>query len=275
MKFEILKNIRDFHNKHTLAIDKPALERSIDKLYNALFPICLNVTETQCDSTLEQVHKVLVINIQNLGVVENPTELVDYFFGELPKVQETLYEDAKAFYNNDPSVYSVEEVILSYPGFYALVIHRLANVLYKQGVPIIPRIWSEFAHTKAGIDINPGATIGERFFLDHGTGVVIGETAIIGNDVKIYQNVTLGALHVTKDMQSKKRHPTIEDNVIIYSGATILGGATNIGHGSTVGGNVWLTKSIDPFSVIHYVSQLKYKAIKNHAEPLSSRQKYN
>jgi len=269
MKFKITKTIHSFQKTHTLAIDKIALEKSIDDLYNILFPICLNVKENGCDSTLENVHNILLNNFKNIEKLENPSKKVDYFFDQLPKIQELLYEDAKAFYQNDPSAYSIEEVILSYPGFYALVVHRLANILYKMEIPIIPRIWSEYAHTKAGIDINPGATIGRRFFLDHGTGVVIGETSIIGNDVKIYQNVTLGAIHVTKDMQSKKRHPTIEDNVIIYSGATILGGETIIGHDSTIGGNVWLTKSVDPFSLIYYTSQLIHKTLKNYTEPLN------
>jgi len=269
MNFKISKNISDFRKTHTLAIDKAALENSINDLYNVLFPICLNVKKTNCDDALKIIYDILLINLKSLEAVENPSKKVNYFFDQLPKLQEILYEDAKTFYNNDPSAYSIEEVILSYPGFYALVVHRLANTLYKMGIPIIPRLWSEYAHTKAGIDINPGATIGKRFFLDHGTGIVIGETCVIGDDVKIYQNVTLGALHVTKNMQSKKRHPTIENNVILYSGATILGGETNIGHDSTIGGNVWLTKSVEPFSLIYYTSQLKYKTVKNGTEPIN------
>ncbi len=269
MNFKISDNISNFRKTHTLAIDKTALENSINDLYHVLFPICLNVKNTNCDNALKIIYDILLTNLENLETVENPLEKVDYFFDQLPKLQEMLYEDAKAFYNNDPSAYSIEEVILSYPGFFALVVHRLANTLYKMNIPIIPRLWSEYAHTKAGIDINPGATIGKRFFLDHGTGIVIGETCVIGDDVKIYQNVTLGALHVTKDMQSKKRHPTIENDVIIYSGATILGGETIIGHDSTIGGNVWLTKSVEPFSLIYYNSQLKHKKAKNYLEPIN------
>ncbi|APD07309.1 serine O-acetyltransferase [Flavobacteriaceae bacterium UJ101] len=269
MNSKITEIIQQFHTKHILPINKIALEKSIDNLYNILFPICINVEGNRCDDTLKEIYQTLLINFQNIETLENPSEKVDSFFEQLPLIQETLYEDAKAFYKNDPASYSIEEVILSYPGFYALAVHRLANVLYKMNIPIIPRLWAEYAHTKGGIDIHPGATIGKRFFLDHGTGVVIGETCIIGNDVKIYQNVTLGALHVTKDMQSKKRHPTVEDNVIIYSGATILGGETVIGHDSTIGGNVWLTKSVEPFSLIYYTSQLKHKTIKDYIEPIN------
>ncbi len=146
--------------------------------------------------------------------------------------------------SGDPAARSIEEIILSYPGPEAILVHRIAHFLHVRGVPIIPRIMSEYIHGKTGIDIHPGATIGESFFIDHGTGVVVGETCIIGNNVKLYQGVTLGALSVKKSMSGKKRHPTIEDDVTIYSGATILGGETVIGKGSTVGGNVWLTESV-------------------------------
>ena len=158
--------------------------------------------------------------------------------------------DTKAALAGDPAARSTEEIILSYPGIEAIAVHRLAHFLHINGVPIIPRIMSEYIHGKTGIDIHPGATIGESFFIDHGTGVVIGETCLIGNNVKIYQGVTLGALSVRKDMQAKKRHPTIEDNVTIYAGATILGGSTIIGEGSTIGGNTWVTSSVPPKSLI-------------------------
>ncbi len=269
MNATIAELIQKFQTQYILPINKIALEKNINDLYNVLFPICIKMENMQCHFILDEIYRTLLENFQNIKSIENPTEKVDQFFEQLPSIQEMLYEDAKAFYENDPASYSIEEVILSYPGFYALAIHRLAHVLYKMEIPIIPRLWSECAHTKGGIDIHPGATIGKRFFLDHGTGVVIGETCIIGNDVKIYQNVTLGALHVTKDMQRKKRHPTVQDNVIIYSGSTILGGKTVIGHDSTIGGNVWLTKSVEPFSLIYYTSQLKFKTVKNYIEPIN------
>ncbi|MCQ2575362.1 MAG: serine acetyltransferase [Treponema sp.] len=169
---------------------------------------------------------------------------------EIPEIRRRIQLDTIAAFNGDPAAKSNEEVILSYPGLEAITVHRLAHFLYKNGVPVIPRIMSEHVHGKTGIDIHPGATIGDSFFIDHGTGVVIGETCIIGNNVKVYQGVTLGALSVKKNLQDKKRHPTIEDNVTIYAGATILGGDTVIGKGCTIGGNTWVTKSIPAGTVI-------------------------
>jgi serine O-acetyltransferase len=173
----------------------------------------------------------------------------------LPKVREKLSKDVEAAYEGDPAAKSFNEVILSYPGLEAVTIYRIAHELHIQQVPLIPRIMTEFAHTRTGIDIHPGAEIGEYFFIDHGTGVVIGETCQIGNNVRIYQGVTLGALSFKKDKDGKlvkgiKRHPTIEDNVIIYAGATILGGDTLIGKNSVVGGNVWLVESVPPNTTV-------------------------
>lgn len=169
---------------------------------------------------------------------------------EIPEIRRLIQLDTIAGFNGDPAAKSPEEVILSYPGLEAILVHRIAYFLHINGVPIIPRIMSEYVHGKTGIDIHPGAKIGESFFIDHGTGVVIGETCIIGNNVKLYQGVTLGALSVQKDLQDKKRHPTIEDNVTIYANATILGGNTVIGKGCIIGGNTWITKSIEAGSTI-------------------------
>lgn len=169
---------------------------------------------------------------------------------EIPEIRRQIQLDVIATFNGDPAAKSNEEVVLSYPGLEAILVYRIAHFLYKSGVPIIPRIMSEHVHGKTGIDIHPGATIGESFFIDHGTGVVIGETCLIGNNVKIYQGVTLGALSVKKNLQNKKRHPTIEDDVTIYANATILGGETIIGHGSIIGGNTWVTESVSAGSVI-------------------------
>lgn len=168
---------------------------------------------------------------------------------EIPEIRRKSHLDAQAALAGDPAARSEEEIILSYPGLEAILVHRIAHFLHINGVPMIPRIMSEYIHGKTGIDIHPGAEIGESFFIDHGTGVVIGETTIIGNNVKIYQGVTLGALSVKKEMHDKKRHPTIEDNVTIYAGATILGGNTVIGKNSTIGGNVWITKSVKENSI--------------------------
>lgn len=167
---------------------------------------------------------------------------------EIPEIRRKTQLDIKAALDGDPAARSAEEIILSYPGLEAIVAYRIAHFLHINGVPVIPRIMTEHVHGKTGIDIHPGAEIGESFFIDHGTGIVIGETTIIGNRVKLYQGVTLGALSVKKEMSNKKRHPTIEDDVTIYAGATILGGETVIGKGSTVGGNVWLTESVPPGS---------------------------
>ena len=169
---------------------------------------------------------------------------------EIPEIRRLIQLDTIAGFNGDPAAKSPEEVILSYPGLEAILVHRIAYFLHINGVPIIPRIMSEHVHGKTGIDIHPGAKIGESFFIDHGTGVVIGETCIIGNNVKLYQGVTLGALSVQKDLQDKKRHPTIEDNVTIYANATIVGGNTVIGKGCIIGGNTWITKSIEAGSTI-------------------------
>jgi len=169
----------------------------------------------------------------------------------MPTIRSVLMEDVNAAFEGDPAAKSHEEVILAYPGLEALTVHRFAHFLWNRGIPLIPRMMSEYVHSSTGIDIHPGATIGGGFFIDHGTGVVIGETALIGSGVKIYQGVTLGALSVHKSLGNTKRHPTIGDNVTIYSGATILGGDTVIGSGSIIGGNVWLTSSLPPGSRIY------------------------
>ena len=169
---------------------------------------------------------------------------------ELPEIRRKITIDAEAAYRGDPAAQSSEDVILSYPGLEAILIYRIAHFLYASNIPIIPRIMSEYIHGKTGIDINPGAEIGESFFIDHGTGVVIGESTVIGRNVKIYQGVTLGALSVKKELMNKKRHPTIEDDVTIYAGATILGGKTIIGRGCIIGGNTWVTESLPPGTVL-------------------------
>lgn len=174
------------------------------------------------------------------------------FFEGIPNLYALLNKDASTILDGDPAANNEFEVIRTYPGFFAISFYRLAHELLKLEVPLIPRILTEYAHSHTGIDIHPGAEIGEFFFIDHGTGIVIGETAIIGNHVKLYQGVTLGALSVEKYMKYIKRHPTVEDHVVIYSGATILGGETIIGHHSIIGGNVWLTKSVPPHSTVYH-----------------------
>ncbi len=182
------------------------------------------------------------------NVKERSSKAVISLMESLPRIREILKKDIAAGFEGDPASASIDEVIISYPAVQAIVTHRLAHELVKHEVPLIPRLWSEHAHSQTGIDIHPGATIGESFFIDHGTGVVIGETCRIGNHVQIYQGVTLGALAPAKgqSIRGEQRHPIIEDNVIIYAGATILGGKTVIGEGATIGGNVWLTDSVEP-----------------------------
>lgn len=187
------------------------------------------------------------------------------FITRLPQIQQMLLKDIQAGFDGDPAAKSREEIIFSYPGFYAIYVYRLAHELYKQEVPFIPRIMTEYAHSRTGIDINSGAIIGEYFFIDHGTGVVIGETTVIGNNVKLYQGVTLGALSTRSGQQLRdvKRHPTIENNVTIYSGATILGGETVIGEASVIGGNAFITQSIPANTKVSVINpELKMKGSK-------------
>ncbi len=177
-------------------------------------------------------------------------------FDALPAIRTMLQADIRAAYEGDPAARSTMEIVMSYPGLFATAVHRIAHCLYRAGVPLIPRVMSEYAHTRTGIDIHPGATIGRGFFIDHGTGVVIGETCVIGERVKLYQGVTLGALSFARDedgnlVKGVKRHPDVGDRVVIYAGATILGGTTTIGHDSVIGANVWLIHSVPPLSKVY------------------------
>ena len=186
-------------------------------------------------------------------------EVADRFSAAVPMIYRKMCLDAEAIHRGDPAAESVDEVISAYPGFRAIAIYRIAHEFYQLGVPIFPRILTESAHHRTGIDIHPGASVGGNFFIDHGTGIVVGETTVIGDNVKLYQGVTLGALSVDKGLASSKRHPTIEDNVVIYSNATILGGTTVIGHDSVIGGNVWLTESVPPYSVVYHKSEVRVR----------------
>jgi len=187
----------------------------------------------------------------------NHEEKAAQFFDGILDMYGIINTDIEAILEGDPASRSRFEVIRAYPGFYAIAFYRVAHALWRLEIPLIPRILTEQAHSKTGIDIHPAAIIGKHFFIDHGTGIVIGETSIIGDHVKLYQGVTLGALSVDKSMAFIKRHPTVEDHVIIYSGATILGGNTTIGHHSIVGGNVWLTKSIPPYTTVYHKSEIE------------------
>jgi serine O-acetyltransferase len=195
--------------------------------------------------------------------IENGEVLWESFKNELPEIRKKLDLDAIAFEKNDPASHSLAEIYMAYPGFYAISIYRLSNALHKLNVYILPRMMSEYIHGITGIDIHPGATIGESFYIDHGTGIVIGETSIIGKDVKMYQGVTLGGISVAKSLASTKRHPTIEDNVCIYANATILGGDISIGANSIIGANVWITESVPKDSLVTYQTEIKVRPKKN------------
>jgi serine O-acetyltransferase len=199
-------------------------------------------------------HKCKQLATICISCVEAGQQKAMDFLKKIPQIRMVLKTDILAAKDGDPAAKTYEEIVFSYPGLKAITCHRIAHELYKLDVPLLPRIITEYAHSATGIDIHPGATIDESFFIDHGTGVVIGETSIIGKSVKIYQGVTIGALSIPKKFSEKflgkKRHPTIEDNVIIYAGATILGGETTIGEGSVIGGNVWITKNVPPLSKV-------------------------
>lgn len=236
------------------------VERFLSNLMQFLFPE-LNDRHLGSPLAVEAHFKMLHLEFEN---ILHKTEACDKddihslsqrFFKRLEQAYELCIEDSHAILRGDPAAVDTSEVIRSYPGFYAIAVYRIAHLLLSLKVPYVPRILTELAHSRTGIDIHPGAKIGRRFCIDHGTGVVIGETTEIGNDVKIYQGVTLGALSVNKELSKQKRHPTIEDDVVIYAEATILGGNTVIGKNSIIGGNVWLTESVPPFSKIYYSSK--------------------
>lgn len=203
------------------------------------------------EKLFKQIRRSLLFKSERIRSAEFDKEVEDLtlnFIQRLPDVQALIFKDVEAELDGDPAANSKEEIICSYPGIFAIFVYRVAHELYQLNIPFIPRIMSEYAHSKTGIDINPGATIGEYFFIDHGTGIVIGETTNIGNHVKIYQGVTLGALSTMKGqlLSGIKRHPTIEDNVVIYANATVLGGETVIGANSVIAGNTFITESVEP-----------------------------
>ncbi len=259
-----LKDSRD----RRLIPNRKEVVKVIKDLQSLLFPDYFKHSEGS-ENVLSQTE--LLLNIYNRlafqiegacefnGTVMNktPRQLCDEFIGQLPKVKRLLIKDIEAIYEGDPAAKCHQEVLICYPGFYAISIYRLANVLYNLKVPLIPRIMTEFAHEKTGVDIHAGATIGEYFCIDHGTGIVIGETTTIGDRVKIYQGVTLGAKSFKVDengnpVKDIKRHPDIGNNVVIYANATILGGDTKIGDNCVIGGNTWLTKSVESGKVVYY-----------------------
>ena len=244
----------------------------VDNMIQTLFPIKRNCVVDPEGIAIEMDRcaiklKELLYSIREL-LPTPPEVVVETFFNQVPQAFEQLVVDAESIIKFDPASTCVEEIILCYPGFYAMTVYRLAHILYQLKVPFLPRVMTEYAHEKAGIDIHPGARIDSPFFIDHGTGIVIGETAVIGKHVKIYQGVTLGALTVEKSLARTKRHPTIEDHVVIYAGSTILGGDTVIGHHTVVGGNTWITESILPYSVVYRQHRVEVKNSKDFKTPI-------
>ncbi|MCQ8119249.1 serine O-acetyltransferase EpsC [Methylomonas rosea] len=252
---------------------RKVLSQIVDNLGAALFPNRLGMPDLTdegidyfvghtLDSLLRQLHRQISLELQfvaeqqglSLDTQSQATDITRQFAAQLPEVRQLIDSDIQAAYEGDPAARCADEVLVCYPGITAVIHHRLAHVLYELGLPLVARVISEVAHSATGIDIHPGAQIGESFFIDHGTGVVIGETAVIGHRVRLYQAVTLGAKRFDKDdngmlVKGHARHPIVEDDVVIYAGATILGRIT-IGRGSTIGGNVWLTHSVPPDSLV-------------------------
>lgn len=265
-KDDFLRHLHEQYQNHfTYFPSKRKSEQFIDDVFHFLFPSRedAHISFQQLEARQKQLSadlSDLLLQLSSSDAVN--AETVQHFFQHLPHIYAQLLKDADAILHFDPAANSIEEVIVAYPGFYAIAVYRIAHHLLQLNVKWLPRIFSEHAHRKTGIDIHPGAQIGESFFIDHGTGVVIGETCVIGNEVKIYQGVTLGALSVSKDKANTKRHPTIENQVIIYSGTTILGGNTVVGHHSVIGGNVWLTESVAPYSFVHNTTQVEHRVKK-------------
>ncbi len=243
---------------------KAKAARFIEELLELMFPHFSDEV-FYSESEIEGQFRILLRDLRTVLQPLEPqmhctvAEVADRFSRAVPTIYRELLLDAEAIHRGDPAAESVDEVISAYPGFYAIAIYRIAHEFYAMDVPIFPRILTESAHQRTGIDIHPGAVIGRSLCIDHGTGIVIGETSLIGDNVKLYQGVTLGALSVDKSLASHKRHPTIENNTVIYSNATILGGETVIGHDSVIGGNVWLTESVPPHSVVYHKSEVRVR----------------
>jgi serine O-acetyltransferase len=268
------RTLSEFNTRYCMEV--PSMVQThefVDSMVQTLFPIKHNCMVDADEISIELDRcaiklKELLHSIRK-SIVRSPEELVQDFFAELPGAFGQLIADAEAITRFDPASTCVEEIILCYPGFYCISVYRMAHILHQLGIPVMPRVMTEYAHGKTGIDIHPGASIGSPFFIDHGTGIVIGETAVIGKDVKIYQGVTLGALTVEKKLARTKRHPTIEDQVVIYAGSTILGGNTVIGHHTVVGGNTWITESVPPHSVVYRNHRVVIKDGKDHDAPIN------
>jgi serine O-acetyltransferase len=259
------------HQKLLVLPKKKLIHHFVDELFSVLFSNTSksygNVTIIEDKFTeLELQFNELVIDFE--PKTDKSQQQTKTFFEALPDLHKKALNDAKTIFAKDPAAKSLEEVLYAYPGFFAIAIYRFSHQIWKQDLKLLARTISEYAHSKTSIEIHPGAQIGDEFAIDHGTGIVIGETVIIGNNVQIYQGVTLGALSVKKGEASIKRHPTIENNVIIYANSTILGGQTTVGRDSIIGGNVWLTYTIPSNSVVYHKNEIKIKDNNPFPEPI-------
>ncbi|MDB4835276.1 serine O-acetyltransferase [Cyclobacteriaceae bacterium] len=268
MNTAFLKQICDSHKRSKSFPDTFLACQIFNNLLSVLFPGQSKehfASEDDIEVALNKLKGEFLALTETLDLGGKPaTGIVNSFFEQhLPVMYANLKEDIQALVDGDPAALDEFEVVRAYPGFYAIAFYRIAHTLWNLEVPYLPRIMTEYVHSKTGIDIHPGAQIAPGFFIDHGTGIVVGETTVIGRGVKLYQGVTLGALSVSKDLASTKRHPTIEDNVVIYANATILGGETIVGANSTIGGSVWLTKSLPAHSVVYHKAQVKITDTQN------------
>ncbi|MFG1593316.1 serine O-acetyltransferase EpsC [Halobacteriovorax sp. CON-3] len=259
---ETIKKLYEHKKKvcHDTEIKPEMIEDFVEEALNIILPGSVRMQFLNYEDFELYFNRHLISADQILNHLKLDTDarakLIESYSLELLTLAKKIEVDATALLEGDPAAKNICEVVLCYPGLFAITSYRLAHFFYGKSLTIFPRMIAEYAHNKTGIDIHPGAKIGESFFIDHGTGVVIGETAIIGNRVKIYQGVTLGALSVSKELENTKRHPTIEDDCVIYAHATILGGKTVIGEGSTIGGNVWLTQSVKKKSIVYHKSEV-------------------
>lgn len=268
---KFINKIEEYNHEYMAKLPSiKAIQQFSDEVIDFMFPMRLCYVAAKKSSVedldiLKSTFSKLIACVLDENEIEKTTTS---FFATLENVFEKLKLDAAAILEFDPAAKSLVEVISAYPGFYAVSVYRIAFEMKQLNIPYLPRIISEHAHSKTGIDINPGAQIGKSFFIDHGTGVVIGETTIIGDSVKIYQGVTLGALQVAKELANTKRHPTIENNVIIYSGSTVLGGDTVIGENTVIGGNVWLTESVPSYSLVFAKHETKIRDKKEYVQAI-------
>lgn len=264
MNKEFLDKLFELHNTAERLPNRTAICNFTESLLQMLFP---QLSEQAFASERELQAYFNGLSDQLMGILARMEKMLDIspgkvtrqFMAIVPDIYDALQKDAQAIADGDPAAVSVNQVIRTYPGFLAIAYYRIGHAFCELNVPLLPRILTEYAHNKTGIDIHPRAEIGSHFCIDHGTGIVIGETTRVGNYVKLYQGVTLGALSVAKEMAKMKRHPTIEDHVVIYAGATILGGNTVVGSHSIIGGNVWLTESIPPYSRVYHKPQIKVR----------------